>query len=311
VLEVDAGATPAPVLAPWPRTRTRTFALQAQRTNLIEFLRLHGCGLGALIGERSSALGRVMVPSQRLAYEHRFLIVADRCLASGELSDDEQASLKDIVDLKRAQLDRVAWNATLGSEALAGAFTLDTTSLAPGAVSGAGRAATGALRQWLRRLPQLGSDALSLEDWEAPWETLAASDFPGRARRSVARLTQAFDDVAAIIERRERARPLCPQGLPTDRAQILRNLFTRYYAGGVQPYLAELDAELRPWFEALEALRGPEERPAPPGFDAAVAPMLGAATPDSEWSRLLAARDRHTRAWQDLLSRCGLSPQRP
>lgn len=303
-----------PSLEPWPRARQRTLEIEPQRTNLVRFLRLHDCGLGALVGERSSALGRVMTPSQRLAYEHRFLRVADRCLADLAQEPEAEADregLAEIVAGKRTRLGAVVWNATLGSEALASAFTLDVDALAPEAVAGSGSAVTGAVRELARRAPRVGDAALGLEGWEAPWQALSGSAFGGRARRSVALLTLALEEVAGHLEAREAERPVCPQGIPTDRARILQNVFTRYYAGAVQPYLAAVDGELRPWFAALAALRAAQEATAPAGFDAATAPIVDPAAAGSEWSRLVAARDRHTQAWQDLLDRCDLAPSRP
>lgn len=314
VLERPAAGALVPSLEPWPRARLRTLEVEPQRTNLVRFLRLHDCGLGALVGERSSPLGRVMPPSQRLAYEHRFLRVADRCL--GELAadpeaDEDREALAEIVAGKRARLDAVVWNATLGSEALASVFTLDVDALAPERVAGSGSEVTGAVRELVRRAPRIGDPTLEPERWEAPWQVLSGSAFGGRARRSIALLALALEEVAGHLEAREAERPVCPQGIPTDRARILQNVFTRYYAGAVQPYLAAVDAELRPWFAALAALRAAQGADAPAGFDAATAPIVDPAVPGGEWSRLVAARDRHTQAWQDLLGRCDLAPSRP
>ena len=59
VLEVDPGPLAQPEITPWPRTRDRTLELPAERINLIEFLRLHRCDLGELVGARK--IGRAHV----------------------------------------------------------------------------------------------------------------------------------------------------------------------------------------------------------------------------------------------------------
>ena len=58
-LEGSAGPAPALELARWPRGRTRLHPLPRRRIDLLDFASLPDCGLAALVGERSSSLGRV------------------------------------------------------------------------------------------------------------------------------------------------------------------------------------------------------------------------------------------------------------
>lgn len=340
VLEIDAEPLRAPALSAWPRARERTLEIPAQRASLMEFLQLQQCALGPLIGARSSALGRVMQPSQRLRYELRFLRKAALCrqraesaklsaagsgrspgavpgavngpaptASRGPDADAEALALLDqVLQVKRAQLPAVIWNATLGDAALADHLALDVGPLPPERAAGAGRDATGALQQLAHLVRTAEQDAALPADWEQPWQTLAQSRFGGEARRSMALLTMVFDDVADWIEAREAQRPLCPLGRPTPRAEILRNVFTRYYAQQVQPYLADVSDQTERWLEALDTLRDLQRSDGPPGFDARVATIIDPDAVDSEWQRLVLARNRHTRAWQDVLGRCGLAP---
>ncbi|HSG91636.1 MAG TPA: DUF3080 family protein [Pseudomonadales bacterium] len=320
VLDVDAPPLEPPALAPWPRPRVRTVAIPEQRVDLLDFLDLQACGLGPLIAERSSALGRVKEPSQRLRYELEFLARADACLtpaadagnADAGPDDETRALLAELLDAKRAALGAVIWNATLGDAALAADFALDVQPLAPTRVRGAGREATGAVHR-LAQIAAQGGQAGEApgDDWEAPWAALAHDRFGGRARRSVALLTAVLADVADWLEARERERPLCPLGRPTPDARILLNLFTRYYAGAVQPYLAAVSTETQRWLDALAALLAAQRLAPPAEFEAAVAGLLGGAGRGTEWQALVAARDRHTRAWQTLLGACDLAPRRP
>jgi hypothetical protein len=314
VLDVDPGPLASPELSPWPRTRDRTLAIPAKRINLIEFLRLHRCDLGALVGARSSPLGRVMEPSRRLRYEIRFLRRADACLQRLEAQPDaveEAARLATIVATKRAGLGPVIWNATLGDESLAASHALSTPPLAPATARGAGREAIGALQRLAVLAESAGGEPVVLEDWEAPWRTLHRSRFPAAARRSVALMRATLDQVAEAMETRQSQRAICPLGRPTPDARILENLFQRYYAGvtagdapAVQPFLADLSSDYRRWLDALVRLKQVQRVQAPRGFSA-VADL------QAEWQALVRARDRHTRLWQDLLEGCGLAPQAP
>lgn len=314
VLEVDPGPLPQPELPAWPRARDRTLEVPAQRINLVEFLRLHRCDLGELVGGRSSPLGRVMEPSQRLRYEIRFLRRADACLERLESDPDAEeqaASLAAILATKRAGLGPVIWNATLGDAALAASHALSTPALAPGAARGSGREAIGALQRLAVIAESAGREPVALEDWEAPWRTLDRSRYPAAARRALALMRTTLEAVSAAMETRRSERPVCPLGRPTPDARILENLFQRYYAGvtardapAVQPFLADLSSDYRRWLDALVRLERVQRAPPPENFSA-VADL------QAEWQALVRARDRHTRLWQDLLEQCGLGPRPP
>jgi hypothetical protein len=313
VLDADDVAPAVAAPSAWPRPRARTLPIPDQRVDLIEFLSLHACDLGALVGERSSPLGRVMVPSQRLRYELRFLARAAAC-DPGDA--DAAAELDAIVNAKRAALPPVLWNATIGDPALAHHLALDVGPLDPERAAGAGREAIGALRRLAARVDDPAAARPEAADWEAPWEVLASDRYGGRVRRSAALLSAELTTVAAALEASEAERPLCPQGRPTPDARVLETVFTRYYAAAVQPYMAAVEPAFERWLAALGALRTAQPAQAPPGFDAAVAGLLppperaGEAVGD-ERAALRRARVRHTEAWQALLDRCGLGPQRP
>lgn len=306
VLNVDVPERPAPELAPWPRSRDRTLTVPPQRTGLGGFLSLHRCDLGALIGERSSQLGRVMSPPARLNYEHRFLVAAERCLTQ-LAGDPDRAALRDelaaIVEEKRRGLPRWAWNATLGGKALASAHSLDVMPLTPEQALQAGRAEMAAVHVLAARLSSLGQPALDLAGWDDPFETLARSTWPGGLRRSAQALTHRLDGVAAMLEAREASRPVCPQGSATRDANILWNIFRGYHVEHVQPYLVAVDRALRDWHGALEALRAAQQVEPPAGFTEAVLERNSGVWPDLE-----AARERHVAAWRVVLVSCGLLP---
>lgn len=311
VVAVDLEPEPSPPLPAWPRSRERTFEVPPLRAGLGRFLSLHRCDLGTLIGERSSQLGRVMRPSQLLSYEHRFLVAAERCLERLE-GDPARAALREdlaeIVAFKRERLPLLAWNATLGSDALASAHALDVPALAPAQAELAGQAEMEALQILAERLPRLGRDGIDMRTWDEPWQTLDRSVFPGRLRRSVQLLTGQLVAVARLIETRQDSRPLCPQGRPNRDADILLNVFRGYYAETVQPYLVAVHAAGRGWAATLQALTDAQGVAPPEGFAAFAADALepsGAA-----WQAFVAARDRHTAAWQSVLDSCGWSPAR-
>lgn len=309
VVEADRRELSVAGLEGWPRRRDRLLDIPRQRTGLGQFLSLHRCDLGTLIGERSSQLGRVMTASQQLHYEHRFLLVAQQCLdrlAGDEGRAELRAALAGVVAEKRDNVPRLAWNATLAHDALAGAHALQVAALDPEAAALAGAAATGALQLLAERLPLIGTPALITHEWDAPWETLGRSEHGGAGRRALVLLTATMTAVADMLEQRQVERPLCPQGRPTPRAETLNNVFTRYYAAQVQPYLAGVHRVYGGWLKALQELHEAQLVEPPPAMKRYHAEVLQA-----EWRTYVAARDRHTQVWQEVLQHCNLAPQPP
>jgi hypothetical protein len=240
-----------------------------------------------------------MRPPERLRYEYAFLAAAVRCLAdpTGDEDDAVRTLLEELLAAKREALPLVARNATLGSDALASQHALAVAGLEPGRVRGLGTAELDALHG----LADRATGRIPPDDarWHDPWAILEASRYGGRLHRSLAVLTAHLDAVSARLEAHQ---PLCPSGRAGERAHILENVFLRYYAQGVQPYLGAVDRAGWAWREALTALAASGAAP------------VGVLRPDPvsrAAERMRAARDRHTRLWQDVLAGCGLGPGTP
>ncbi len=104
-----------------PSRKDRRFTLpDPPSLNIREFLGLPDCPLTRLIAYRNGPLGRVMLPSQRLAYDHRFLREAARCTLEGKVAE----SLTKAVKYKRDQWTKTQWNAIWGGQDLARFFSL-------------------------------------------------------------------------------------------------------------------------------------------------------------------------------------------
>ncbi|MEY3042257.1 MAG: hypothetical protein RLZZ174_1339 [Pseudomonadota bacterium] len=314
-LELDAPSPPP--LRAWPRRRLREATLPAEKTDLLHFLSLQACGLGAVLGERNGALGRVMQAPERLRYEVRFAAGAKACLRG--LEGAEQAELAALLARKRAGAPRVLWNATLGSDEWAALYALGAERWAPPDPMLSNQALE-ALAPWRERAQVLAEDpaawealaaaAQSPEAWHAPWAALATVRYPGLAFAHLQRLTSALEAATALLEAREAVRPLCPQGRPTPRGLRVNAVFLRYYGQALQPAMADLERGLIPWLEVTAELWAVLKVGAPEDAQGALAAFLAPASP-GPWRRYLAARDAHTAAWQRVLGQCQLMPGRP
>ena len=126
---VDVSAQPS-----YPRTRDRTHEFDDVRIRLFEFIELHECGLGELIGSRNGPLGKTMVASSRWYYERQLELGLRAC--EQRLRSRSKKSNLDTIEklevwrkLKTSALKKSAWNASLGSNELAHAMAFPAGSL--------------------------------------------------------------------------------------------------------------------------------------------------------------------------------------
>jgi len=298
----------------YPARRDRQLPLTDIRQGLVEVLALRHCNLLHLIAERNSSLGKVMAPSQQLAYEMRFFERLRSCRRRLDNAPDADPELRSQVNgiyaIKRRELPSVLWNAIYLSDEMAVNFSRGDPPL-PLTGDAIGTPAAITALERLDDLVRLASEP----DWtlpeqldaiEQPYEALNRDRFGSHWLKSLLLLTVTLDATAAGLERREARYPLCPQQRPTPDARILLNVFTKFYAGEVQPYLARVHRDGSRWRGLHEELI--HRLPATDAMLRYWDQVFAEDNPDSLWRRYNDARDRHTRAWQQVLRRCGLMP---
>ena len=100
----------------YPSQRQLMVDIPASRIDWVQFAQLHSCDLGALIGARNSARGRVRQASVALAYEVEWLRLAETCSGFDWLD----AAIAE----KRAHLPVHVWNSTFAGPEMAQAMSL-------------------------------------------------------------------------------------------------------------------------------------------------------------------------------------------
>ena len=80
------------------------------------------CALSRHIAFRNSPLGRMMLPAQELAYNHRFMKAANQC--EGQLDPKLDEQLKKVIKFKQKQWPSLHWNAVWGGTPFAKFFSL-------------------------------------------------------------------------------------------------------------------------------------------------------------------------------------------
>ncbi|MFI8737238.1 DUF3080 domain-containing protein [Ectopseudomonas toyotomiensis] len=259
--------------------------------------------LQQLISQRNSSLGKQLMPSQRLGYEGDLLRAIDACLP--HLQDDSslKATLQRLASDKRQQLPAVFWNALNGSPEFENYLRFADKALPVDTLEDS------AALDALQRLASIGA-ALpaqlppSTDELEPLFFALYASEQGSQLITSLASLRHNLDVGSDLLEQRQHSRPLCPLGQATPRGRILQNIFIKFYAGGLQPYLAQVDQRGQQWQAALLQLQRID------GIPTATREHLQrlAGEQNSLWQDFRTATARHVKAWQTLLNSCGLAP---
>jgi hypothetical protein len=304
-LEVEPAATDEAAAMPVPPRSTQLQVTHDRdRIDGLDFLALSDCALQVTVGKRNSSLGRLARPSQRLLLELEFLRLAPPCITTLRSREREELArlIEDAAARKRQQLPARIFNATLGSEeyrALCqaphrlGDYPAQTSSIVPHALA----AITADTQRWLAG--DYRADGRALE--------LALGDVARGDGGALLQALQLQSIALAGADRLTLARtargPLCAPQYRPQAATVTRNVMTRFFIGGIQPWSADLARryhQLLPPIQALEQL-------------------LDGALPAAyrEWQRerstlLQHAMDspaRHVEHLQRLLSPCGVLPQ--
>lgn len=341
-LEVDVDdITPSSVTLPsYPPRRERLQTHPDIREGVIDVLAFRHCNMLDLIAERNSILGKVAPFSQRYLYELHFIAMASQCLPSlddtnPDLTDFRQ-QLQQVLNTKRQDLRQGLIDLIYNSEETEKQFSRSALPLQPMTKTGQDddsdqgfQASLTALDTliYAARQTQLAEKegiypmTLNSAELEVALATLHHSDFGARLLQSLQLITNQLNDNASLITTRLNNRPVCYRQQPNETGKIAQNVFNRYYASGVQPYLAQVYQQARAWRQrwmTLNQLAAPLpaelQRYQVQLWEGAgsVAELgqneMGSNRPTSIWQAYLLAQQRHTNAWQALLSQCGLMP---
>lgn len=274
-----------------PRARELRQPTTPLRLGLYDMLRLQGCEVSRLIGERNSQLGRVRGDDYQLAYAVAFIGWAPRCdVAEPELA----VQLQQAVAVHRRELGQRVFNAIWAAPELRALFepsSLPSWAAEPWAggaqVASEGlRALSAVAREPLQRVDQLGPALEALHRGRASAQLWPLGERARVALRSATHALQTSE--------------VCPNESEAQAA------FERHYIGAAQPRLVRLHRALRGLSGALSELLAVSlkrlGRPLPEQLERHAA--LWYSGPGSLEARLKAASLAHAGAWQNLQARC-------
>ena len=292
-----------------PERRDRLLEIAPMRISLIELLvDTQPCKpMQQRVSERNSILGKVMPWSHRLAFEGELIRAIEDCITT--LKDDPDrdeliVELNQLVTEKRSQLHGVFWNAINASEEFEYYLRFASEPLPVQDQPLEDRLGAQALQQLAivgQSLPaQLPP---SRPDLDANFLALYQSDRSSQLIHSLSRLTHTLEQATAMLGNPAAAR-LCPMGQPTSQSRILLNVFVLFYAGEIQPQMAQVQRLGRPWAESIMQLSSVPEIPSATADYLAVL----AAGENSLWTHYQRQITAHSEAWQRVLGNCGMRP---
>ncbi|WP_439862154.1 DUF3080 family protein [Pseudomonas sp. MBLB4136] len=290
-----------------PPRRERLSDIPEIRIGLLDLLiDVRRCpALQQQISLRNSSLGKQLQASSRLAYEGDLLRALEACSGALQRGADAElrANLESLAEQKRRQLPAVFWNALNASSEVERYLRFADQALPTSPQED--DAALDALTQLAaigEALPQRLPPPVAQLD--PLFFALHSSDQGGQLITSLSSLTHTLNEASELLQNRLQRRPPCPLGRPTPRGRILQNIFVKFYAGGLQPYLAQVHQRGQRWSESLRQLSAAPQAPA-----ATRHYLLSLAGPGASlWEGFQQANGRHVRAWQQLLKSCGLAP---
>ncbi|PKM05053.1 MAG: DUF3080 domain-containing protein [Gammaproteobacteria bacterium HGW-Gammaproteobacteria-6] len=291
-----------------PERRLRLLEIPEQRIGLLELLvESRRCQtLQQRVSERNSSLGKVMPWQHRLAFDGALIQAIDDCLQV--LAEDEdraqlRSDLSAIAEEKRAALPAVFWNALNASPEFEYYLRFDDQPLPLSQQPLEDRRALTALQQLTEvgnGLPaQLPPDRARLE---AYFQALQQSQRSSQLIHSLTRLTHALQQAVIMLDSRQ-AQQLCPLGQPTAKSRILLTVFTTFYAGDIQPQMAQVQRLGQPWHATLTRLA---EVPGIPPANVEYLSELQAL-----WQTYQDSVKQHSLAWQQVLGACQMQPGQP
>ncbi len=304
---VPASSRPPSRLVWYPSPEARRLELEDHRVGFSDYRALRACALDDLIGYRNSILGRVMLESSRLVYEHRMLGRLQRCREQPE-APSLPAQLDALIASKRDQLPRVLWNATFGSRELAKFFGIsgEPLDLDAGAMS---PEIAGAFDRLVALSPALGSPSveISQSELEQAYAVLQSRPYGGELLETAELLGFYLDDASRVLAKTRANGSVCRSGA---------RVFEEHYRGRLEPFLAQRRRDGRKLLELMDRLAKSIELLAdrsgelvvPPEVASYLERYLALDREGSLWRRFERSADAHVRAWETVLGACGQPP---
>jgi hypothetical protein len=309
VLELENQTSQLIEVQTLPRMRDRRIEIEQIKINMLDFLSLYGCQLQVVVGERNSAMGRVMTPLNDLRYQLEFIEKARQCLPKIE-QQELKSQLQQAIEQKHDALPHYFWNAIWADEPMAelmsqsgGFYQQDDGHISPATL----KADLTHAREILQTL-QSGSLAPELKKMGEIQQHWVFDHSGGQLINSIRLLITRLNDASDMLEQKITGKPLCYMNKPNPRAERVKGVFFNVYIARVQPYISHVSRAGEQVFSGLSALIELQKPDMPASFQPYYQRVLDMNNHGSLWYQFDQAVMRHTKSWQKLLRQCGMQP---
>lgn len=259
VLDVPPSQEPDTDIPQFATVRDLALPVEDIRIGLLDAYELRRCGLFHLIAERNSVLGKVQDKTRRLRYELLLVDGLEHCIATLPLNSKNLPKLKQHHKLKREQLPTYLWNMLTTGEEWRKQFSLHYRPFSldgfPGFVEN-----QEAMR-YLYVIHNMIKNGETVPPKQAErllfhQQQIYPYRYFGQLVYSMARARDWLVSSTRLLEANE-STIICGPNRNQQKATYLSNVFHRFFATDLQPYLAELDSQYRQIQAPLQALFQP------------------------------------------------------
>ncbi|WP_043769945.1 DUF3080 family protein [Algiphilus aromaticivorans] len=291
----------------YPRGRERQLPVPEVSGSVLEIFRLSRCDIGQLLAQRNSILGRHADAAAHLAIDGRITQRLKQCREALNHSDKEDARLlariDELLEEKSVAMRARAWNAGLGSQAMADWWSPSADALVPSEAGMPGDA----LEQLVLAVQAAleGKREQADKAFSQAYRQLERQRYGGAWLKAMQTSLAGLSAATTLLDTIDTTR-LCPQQRPTPKARVLQTILQQRYFGNIQPLLAKLDRAGEAMHEALKTLWPADAKP--PAAVATFRAQVWAVTEGGLGNRLLHESRSHAAAWKRVLQACGLGP---
>lgn len=299
--ELQVPALNIPAVARPPGVRELRVTIPEVTLSLLDSLRLDECAAGASIVQRNSALGRLKSGLRRYHGDLKIVQQLETCLQQLDTPESELGQrLRQALKTKRETLPLLKQQAIASDDALRRALTpanqssanLSNESLAESIE------ALSVVLALLEHNGQANHELISSDRLEQALETLEKGDVFGQLWRNqhewIFGLQQSHHLVNEAGDRAGCASAGTPQ-----RAQVLRTVFTKYFAAQLQPEVAQLTGHAYRINPLIEVLTAHSDQPLLVDYLNSLENLSAALTAEIK---------THAQLWQQFFRDCDFQP---
>lgn len=271
--------------------------------SILELGSLAHCKLATLVAKRNNQLGKTQVPSERLKYQIRFIVLANECLTDPLTSDENLKQTLTAAMLEKQQTLRNDFDYMLFNETeLKGLLQLTSHFLPVDNQAYSSFSAFEALTQLNALSENIVREAYSDIDPNLLTDALEKLNQNQFIRRllSSAQLQIAYNrQLTHWLSQFDYINQVCQSGKNKKGAQILHTIFNKFYLNRIQGYQADLTGQLESASPLLFSLWKNHK---------ALATLVDVTNQDSLLNQLKLSSKEHVIWWQNFYKACDIKP---